>query len=422
MPAKKKPTQAEKKAQRAKAAKAAQKEVFDALASFWWHPDEFVRDERMGYKRYIRGFPLMPIHSYWDHGLCMPPEFIREMVNFPSRAEGVQALASCAVQYKLLDLDLGRVMYDAVYGLDAFAPSDDSLEDERKAIVVKLPMLYHDTQQIHALSPWAQASGQSTHDASGHSTHDASSFKIKMIRNEFHDDPIWWDSMELDEMTKNIAARASRVIEFTKDGYHESFGAIQGYVTAPYDWLRNLFGATVYTGGPSEQWVLDAAIAENCSASRPSTLTNVRIIINIVTDAIIPENQPWPPEPGKETGSITIDKRNRLERNVMKQRFAVWPIGGHSYQAVRVVHKAIQMYVGYHYGKDKSDRGKERYEAYMDAVRCWPVRPSLKSVIDATQMYLDNKQDYQIKFLMPTSHASHQSINQTAASGGCTVQ
>ena len=41
--------------------------------------------------------------------------------------------------------------------------------------------------------------------------------------------------------------------------------------------------------------------------------TNERkIVINIDTDVILPDNQPWPPQPGQETGMVTDYKRKRL--------------------------------------------------------------------------------------------------------------
>jgi hypothetical protein len=36
------------------------------------------------------------------------------------------------------------------------------------------------------------------------------------------------------------------------------------------------------------------------------------IVINIDTDVILPDNQPWPPQPGQETGMVTNDKFDRL--------------------------------------------------------------------------------------------------------------
>lgn len=54
--------------------------------------------------------------------------------------------------------------------------------------------------------------------------------------------------------------------------------------------------------------------------------------------------------------------------------------------AVRIVHLALQMYVE-HFIKSKESRA-----VYLDAIKCWPVRPSVQSIIDATQMYLDDKE------------------------------
>ena len=57
------------------------------------------------------------------------------------------------------------------------------------------------------------------------------------------------------------------------------------------------------------------------------------------------------------------------------------------------------MYAEHQFGKIEED--KEKLAAYLDAIKCWPVSPSVQPIIDATQMYLDNKEKYRIQFQMP---------------------
>jgi len=112
-----------------------------------------------------------------------------------------------------------------------------------------------------------------------------------------------------------------------------------------------------------------------------------------------------------------------------RHAFVAWPIGGHDFMAVRIVHLALQMYVE-HFIKSKESRA-----VYLDAIKCWPVRPSVQSIIDATQMYLDDKEKYRIKISMPFPRSSDrpdvlggmESLNMadmisSAAGAGCSVQ
>ena len=86
----------------------------------------------------------------------------------------------------------------------------------------------------------------------------------------------------------------------------------------------------------------------------------------------------------------------RKENVGNRHKFAVWPIDGHDFMAVRIIHQALQMYVEHSIPNEKSRA------AYLDAIKCWPASPSVQAIIDATQMYLDDKEEYSIKFSLPS--------------------
>ena len=114
-----------------------------------------------------------------------------------------------------------------------------------------------DLQQVHAASCY---SARPVHHRCVDD--EARSFRIGWIYNEFEEDPIWWDSTEPGEQAKIKKQRMDRICEFTKPGYYQSFGHLQGYVTAPFDWLRKMFGAQVFAAHGAMQWVLDASFVD----------------------------------------------------------------------------------------------------------------------------------------------------------------
>lgn len=112
-------------------------------------------------------------------------------------------------------------------------------------------------QQVHAASFYTRPVHHRCVDD------EARSFRIGWIYNEFEEDPMWWDSPEAEKQASIDAWRLDRKAEFTKPGYLQSFGYIQGYVTAPFDWLRKIFGTVVYAQEGAVQWVLDASFVED---------------------------------------------------------------------------------------------------------------------------------------------------------------
>ena len=113
-----------------------------------WHPNESVRDKRLGYGRYIRMWTLLPINSFWSDGIraqspsVLKLEYLDETIWQETPADSQRQLSKFGGGCNPV---LGRVLYEAIVRNDDFGELLDQFLDQqdgkRKVIIVKAPFV-----------------------------------------------------------------------------------------------------------------------------------------------------------------------------------------------------------------------------------------------------------------------------------------